>query len=51
MMDPMFDIPKDRKRLNVGLLCVLLGLTVLLFIMVAHQFGQAAQILAPGAAG
>lgn len=51
MIDPIFDIPKDRKRLNVGRLCILLGLTLLLFIMVSQQFGQAAQILAPGAAG
>jgi hypothetical protein len=50
MMDPMFDIPKDRKRLNVGKLCLLLGMTVLLYILVAQQFGQAAQVLAPGAA-
>lgn len=50
MMDPMFDIPKDRKRLNVGKLCVLLGMTVLLYILVAQQFNQAAQVLVPSVA-
>lgn len=50
MMDPMFDIPKDRKRLNVGKLCVLLGMTVLLYILVAQQFSQAAQVLVPSVA-
>jgi hypothetical protein len=46
----MFDIPKDRKRLNVGKLCVLLGMTVLLYILVAQQFSQAAQVLVPSVA-
>ncbi len=38
MMDPMFEIPKDRKRLNVGKLCLLLGLTALLYMTIAHEF-------------
>ena len=41
-----FDIPQDRKRLNVGGLCLLLGLTVLLYIMIAYHFGEAARALA-----
>ena len=40
MMDPMFDIPKDRKRISVGKVCLLLGLTALLFMMISHQFGS-----------
>ena len=51
MMDPMFEIPKDRKRLNVGKLCLLLGMTVLLYILVAQQFGEATQVIVPRAAG
>jgi hypothetical protein len=45
MMNPMLDIPKDRKRLHVGKLCLLLGLTVLLYMMVAHEFGVATQAM------
>lgn len=45
MMDPMFEIPKNRKRINVGRLCLLLGLTVLLYMVVAHEFSQATQAL------
>ena len=39
-MDPMFDIPKDRKPLKVGRICVLLGLTVLLYLLVAYRYGD-----------
>ena len=49
MMNPMLDIPKDRKRLHVGKLCLLLGLTVLLYMMLAHDFGAATD--APATAG
>ena len=41
-MEKMLKIPENRKRLNVGRLCLLLGLTLLLFIMVAQQFGDVA---------
>lgn len=44
-MEPMFDIPKDRKRLSVGRLCLLMGMTALLFLVIAHKFGGAAQAL------
>jgi hypothetical protein len=40
MMDPMFEIPKDRKPVNVVKLCVLLGLTALLYLMIAHEIGK-----------
>ena len=45
MMDPMFEIPKNRKRLNVGKLCVLLGLTALLYMMIAHEFSALTRAL------
>ncbi len=51
MIDPMFDIPKNRKRPNVGKLCLLLGMTVLLYIMILQQFGEAAHMLIPKAKG
>lgn len=34
-MDPMLDTPKNRRRMPVIRLCVLMGLTALLFILVA----------------
>jgi hypothetical protein len=40
-MDPMFNVPKDRKRIPVGRLCLLLGMTVLLFLTVAGSIGFA----------
>jgi hypothetical protein len=45
-MDPMMNIPKDRKPLKVGRICLLLGLTVLLYMMLAGRFGFAADMLA-----
>lgn len=47
MMDPMFEIPKDRKRLNVGKLCLLLGMTVLLYILIAQQFVSVVEVFVP----
>lgn len=44
-MDPMFDIPKDRKRLSVMKLCLLMGMTALLFLVIADRFGDAAQAM------
>ena len=38
-MDPTFDIPKDRKSLSVIRLCLLMGLTALLFIIVLDRVG------------
>lgn len=37
----MLNIPKNRKRLPVWRLCLLLGLTALLFLMIANTYGQA----------
>ncbi|MDB5665363.1 MAG: hypothetical protein JWS11_1906 [Cypionkella sp.] len=39
-MDPMFEIPKNRKRLNVSKLCLLLGMTTLLYMTVTHEFAE-----------
>lgn len=45
-MDPMFDIPKDRKQMKVGRICLLIGLTSLLYLLVANQYGDLANMLA-----
>ena len=45
MMDPMFEIPKGRKRSNVGKLCLLLGLTALLYLMIAQEFSALTRAL------
>lgn len=37
MMDKWLDIPKDRRRLPVGRLCLIMGLTVLLLLAVAGR--------------
>ena len=44
-MDPMFDIPKDRKPLKVGRICLLIGLTVILYLLVANRFGDLADMV------
>ncbi len=41
----MLNIPKDRKRLPVLRLCLLMGLTALLFLMISGSFGSAFDIL------
>jgi hypothetical protein len=38
-MDPIFDIPRNRKRSAPWRLCLLLGLTILLFILLSSDFG------------
>lgn len=40
-MDPMLNIPKNRKRVPVWRLCLLLGLTALLFLMIMNTYGMA----------
>jgi hypothetical protein len=40
-MDPMLNIPKNRKRVPVWRLCLLLGLTALLFLMIMNTYGAA----------
>jgi len=41
----MLDIPKDRPRLSAIRLCLIMGCTALLFIMVASRFGRAAEAM------
>ena len=43
-MTQMLDIPKDRKPIKVGRYCVLLGLTVLLFLTISLGVGKAAML-------
>lgn len=42
-MEKWLEIPKDRKRLPVGRLCLIMGLTILLMLVVA---GRKATVLA-----
>ena len=37
----MLNIPPNRKRVPVWRLCLLLGLTALLFLMIANTYGVA----------
>lgn len=37
----MLNIPKNRKRVPVWRLCLLLGLTALLFLMIMNTYGMA----------
>jgi hypothetical protein len=39
-MDPIFDIPPNRKRSSSLRLCLLLGLTILLFIVASTSFPE-----------
>lgn len=39
-MDQMLQIPKNRRRAKVGRLCLLLGVTGLLYILLADRLGQ-----------
>lgn len=36
-MNSMLDIPKGRKRIRAGRLCLLLGLTILLFAVLVSR--------------
>ena len=39
-MDPMFHIPKDRKTIRPLRIVLLLGMTVLLFLLIANRYGD-----------
>ena len=41
-MDPMMHIPKDRKPLRPVKLALLLGMTVLLFLLILNRYGAVA---------
>jgi hypothetical protein len=38
MMDPMFDIPKGRKRISSGKVSLLLGMTALLYLLISNAY-------------
>ncbi|MGL6210758.1 MAG: hypothetical protein ACRC14_13125 [Paracoccaceae bacterium] len=44
-MEDILNIPQGRKRIRVGRLCLLLGLTALLFWMIAWRFGEVAMAI------
>ena len=44
-MDPMFLIPKDRKPIRPLRLVLLLGMTVLLFLLIALRYGHVAEVI------
>jgi hypothetical protein len=39
-MDPIFDIPRNRKRSAPWRLCLLMGLTILLFFILSTRFEE-----------
>ncbi len=50
-MDNMLEIPKEMKRVNALKLCLMLGLTAILYLMIANEFSQISQTMtAPQAA-
>jgi len=48
-MDQMLEIPKDRKRLRVGRLCLLIGLTALLYLLIWREMGAVSLAVPQGA--
>ncbi len=44
-MDPITHIPKDRPSIRPLRVVVLLGMTILLFLLILEQSGQAADML------
>ena len=38
-MDPMLEIPKNRKRRPMWRICLLMGVTALLFLIIASGYG------------
>jgi hypothetical protein len=45
MMEKMLEIPKDLKRVNAFKICVLLGLTAILYMMILAGFSDAVDIV------
>ncbi len=45
MMEKMLEIPKDLKRVNAFKLCVLLGLTAILYMMISAEFSKVADVV------
>lgn len=44
-MDPMLDIPKDRKPTKAGRLCLLLALVALLYLLLAAGHPTTADVV------
>lgn len=44
-MDPIFDIPRNRKPLSLWRICLLMGLTALLFILLSTRFEEVVLLL------
>ncbi|MGV8952163.1 MAG: hypothetical protein ACOH2M_13730 [Cypionkella sp.] len=44
-MDKMLEIPKDLNRVDAVKTCIILGLTVMLYLMIAQDFGQAIDLV------
>lgn len=45
MTDSMLEIPKEMKRANALKLCVMLGLTAILYLMIANEYSQISQAM------
>ena len=44
-MDNLMTIPKDRKPPRVGRICLLIGMTVLIYMALANHFGFTADMV------
>ena len=44
-MDPMTHIPRDRKPANPLRLVLLMGMTMLLFLLILNRYGQVADVV------
>ena len=42
-MDPIIHIPKDRKSVRPLRLVLLMGMTMLLFLLILNRYGQVAE--------
>jgi hypothetical protein len=46
-MDPMINIPKDRKPIRPLRLVLLMGMTLLLFLLILNRYGTLSQAIVP----
>ena len=44
-MDPMINIPKDRKPVRPLRLVLLMGMTTLLFLLILNRYGAVADVV------
>lgn len=45
MIEKMLEIPKDMQRSNALKLCVLLALTAMLYMLIASEFAEMAEVV------